>query len=157
MAQYLKGSRGGEGSSYEKEREKDREAEQIKKKNSKNKKNAAKFAANASSEEDDYNFLSDEGEMEKETITTHLKNNAGHRGLISTLVQKNPLIREARKGGHNSKKGAAIPHDYASFVRKQKMQIPAPIQTISKLKMSKAPVDKIASPKFSVSEYNLSN
>ena len=127
MAQYLKGSRAGEGSaSFEKEKE--REVVEPKKVKDKKQKHAAKFAANASSEEDDYNFLSDEGEMEKETITTHLKNNAGHRGLISTLVQKNPLIREARKGGHNSKKGAAIPHDYASFVmRKQKMQIPAPI------------------------------
>ena len=43
------------------------------------------------SEEDDYNFLSDEGEHEKESITTHLKNNQGHRGLISALVSKNPL------------------------------------------------------------------
>ena len=72
-------------------------------------------------------------------------------------MHKNPLNKEARKGGQIQKKGAAIPHDYASFVKKQKMQIPAPIQTISKLKMSRAPVDQISSPKFSVSEYNLSN
>ena len=84
MASYLKGhvnvSR-GEDSSYEREREREKEKEKSKnreldkKKSSDKRKYAQKLAANASSEEDDYNFLSDEGEMEKETITTHLKNN----------------------------------------------------------------------------------
>ena len=75
MASYLKGrvSR-GESSSFEKEREREKDRE-LDKKKSKDKKHVPKFAANDSSEEDDYNFLSDEGEMEKETITTHLKNN----------------------------------------------------------------------------------
>ena len=73
MASYLKGQASrGESSSFEKEKEKERE---VDKKKTKEKRHVAKFAANASSEEDDYNFLSDEGEMEKETITTHLKNN----------------------------------------------------------------------------------
>ena len=84
MASYLKGhvnvSR-EEDSSYEREREREKEKEKSKnreldkKKSSDKRKYAQKMVANASSEEDDYNFLSDEGEMEKETITTHLKNN----------------------------------------------------------------------------------
>ena len=41
----------------------------------KEKRKRAMRSHNISSEEDDYNFLSDEGEAEKESITTHLKNN----------------------------------------------------------------------------------
>ena len=52
------------------------------------------------------------------------------------------------------RKGAAIPHDYASFVKKQKMQIPAPINTMSKMKMNKAPLEDIASPRFDVDKYS---
>ena len=100
----------------------------------KEKRKRAMKSPHISSEEDDYNFLSDEGENDKESITTHLKNNHGHRGLISALVSKNPLQRErSRKGAQSKNKGGAIPSDYASYVRRQKMHIPAPTQAISKL------------------------
>ena len=108
---------------------------------------------NISSEEDDYNFLSDEGENEKESITTHLKNNQGHRGLISALGNKNPLQREGSKRAQNKNKGGAIPSDYASYVRRQKMHIPAPTQAISKLNRMQM---ELTSPKFSGSDYELS-
>ena len=110
---------------------------------------------NISSEEDDYNFLSDEGENEKESITTHLKNNQGHRGLISALGSKNPLQREGSKKAQNKNKVGAIPSDYASYVRRQKkMHIPAPTQAISK--MNRMQMEHLASPKFSGSDYELS-
>ena len=110
---------------------------------------------NISSEEDDYNFLSDEGEVEKESITTHLKNNQGHKGLISALVSKNPLQREANKRAQNKNKVGAIPGDYANYVRRQKkMHIPAPTQAISKL--NRMQMEHLASPKFSGSDVELS-
>jgi len=78
MAQFLKGHV-SQGSSREKEREREPEKPRRHKpqldRSKDRKQQVPRFAANASSEEDDYNFLSDEGEMEKETITTHLKNN----------------------------------------------------------------------------------
>jgi len=53
------------------------------------------------------------------------------------------------------RKGAAIPHDYASFVKKQKMQIPTPINTMSKLRLNKASLNEIASPSFDVERYSV--
>lgn len=94
MAQYIKGHVSRENST---EKIKERDIDKIKKDMGHIARNLAKdeaykdkkqhaprFLSNLSSEEDDYNFLSDEGEMEKETITTHLVKNQGHRGFIST-------------------------------------------------------------------------
>jgi len=52
---------------------------------SKKKSDLPRFAANISSEEDDYNFM-DEGDDEigEKTIATHLKNNAGHRTQLES-------------------------------------------------------------------------
>ena len=85
-----------------------------------------------SSDEDDYNFMSEEGDNVQETMNNHLRRNQGQKGLISTLQSKN-THKDTKKSGLSMKKGASIPGDYANFVRKQKtMQIPAPTQALSK-------------------------
>ena len=54
----------------------------------------------ASSEEDDYNFMDEEGDNVQETINTQLRRNQGQKGLISTLQSKN-LQKELKKSGAN--------------------------------------------------------
>ena len=54
----------------------------------------------ASSEEDDYNFMDEEGDNVQETINTQLRRNQGQKGLISTLQSKN-LQKEIKKSGVN--------------------------------------------------------